>query len=172
MKTILSFLCFCILIAGCQSASNTDYSADKTFEKNAAVVLSYLQDFQNENLDYDAMYSKDFIMGITQFGPKDTATLDELKEMNNAIWAMYDFEFMTDPINLLPGVNADTKKADGSVRYYGKWKITLAATDSTAAKSAELKLYESFDFDEDGKIVYQQYYGDGGAIMSYLGGTE
>ena len=44
--------------------------------------------------------------------------------------------------------------------YYGKWNITRTATDSTEAKSVLIPLYVSFDFDEEGKILFQQNYGD------------
>ena len=68
----------------------------------------------------------------------------------------------------LPGVNSDTKIADGSVRYYSTWEISTKKTDSTEAKSGILKMYESYDFDADGKILYQQGYGDFTGLMMYL----
>ena len=67
-----------------------------------------------------------------------------------------------------PGVNPETKQMDGSVRYYADWEVTKPATDSTAAKSGILKMYESFDFDAEGKIIYQQGYGDFTGLMTYL----
>ena len=54
------------------------------------------------------------------------------------------------------------------MRYYGAWEVTLPATDSTEAKSGIIKLYNSFDFDENGKIIYQQGYGDYSGLMMYL----
>ncbi|MBG7631351.1 MAG: hypothetical protein IZT56_13100, partial [Bacteroidetes bacterium] len=75
-------------------------------------------------------------------------------------------------IVLLPGVDADTKLADGSVRYYSNWEITKTATDSTEAKSGILKMYESFDFDKDGKIIYQQTFGDFTGLMMHLQNKE
>jgi hypothetical protein len=56
------------------------------------------------------------------------------------------------------------------VRYYGDWQITIPATDSTEARSGVIKYYESFDFDDDGKIIYQQGYGDYGGLFGYLHG--
>ena len=81
---------------------------------------------------------------------------------------MFDFEIATDSLNLLPGVNAQTHETDGSVRHYTDWKVIRPATDSTEAKSAIVKIYESFDFDENGKITYQQSYGDFGGMMEVL----
>lgn len=75
---------------------------------------------------------------------------------------------MTDSVALLPGVDSDTKELNGSVRYYGEWKAIRAATDSTEERSAVLSIYESFDFDEDGKINMQVTYGDFGGAFSHL----
>ena len=79
---------------------------------------------------------------------------------------------LTNPPVLLPGVNADTKEVDGSVRHYSEWEVTLPATDSTEAKSGTIKLYESFDFNEEGKIIYQQVYGDFTGLFMHLMGGE
>jgi spore coat protein CotH len=57
---------------------------------------------------------------------------------------------------------------DGSVRYYGQWKVTKSATDSTEATSVVIPLYSSFDFDADGKLLYQQNYGDFTAAFTAL----
>jgi len=72
----------------------------------------------------------------------------------------------------LPGVDPETKKMDGSVRYYLDWEVTLSATDSTEARSGIIHFYESFDFNEDGKIVNQVGYGDFGGLMEHLHGDD
>jgi hypothetical protein len=155
---------------GCQP--KPDNSVNETFEKNSKTVLSYLEGFQNENLDYSVFYSKDFVWLGTNFGSKDSLNLEELIAKDKAIWEMYDFELLTSPVNLLPGVDVDTKLLDGSVRYYGDWMVTLPKTDSTEAKSGVIKLYESFGFDEEGKILFQAYYGDESALLMYLNSNE
>ena len=170
MKLINSLLFLSILFIGCQPKS--DNSVKEKFDKNSKTVLSYLKGFQNESLDYSALYSNDFVMLGTSFGSKDSLNLEEVMSHDKAGWEMFDFELLTSPVNLLPGVDVDTKLQDGSVRYYGDWKITLSATDSTEAKSGVIKLYESFDFDEEGKILYQQYYGDGAGLFMFLNSNE
>jgi len=165
MKFICSILFLSILFIGCQP--KTDNSASETFEKNSKTVLTNLEGFQNENLDY-SQYAKDFVMRDTGFGSKDSLSLDDMMKMDKTLWEHYDFKCLTDPVNLLPGVNADTKLPDGSVRHYSDWEVTLPATDSTEAKSGIIKLYESFDFDADGKIIFQQVYGDFTGLFTYL----
>ncbi|MEO9801631.1 MAG: hypothetical protein ABJF04_00215 [Reichenbachiella sp.] len=166
MKLIYSIACMLLAMVGCQPPQGN--SVNEAFEKNSQTVMTYLEGIQTESLDYDALYAKDAIVRGTGFGSPDSLTLSDIIAENNVSWSLFDLELVTDPIVLLPGVNVDTKMADGSVRYYGDWKITIPATDSTNAKSGVLRLYESFDFDENGKIVFQQYYGDYTALIIHL----
>ena len=165
MKKTFLFLSVCAFLAACQPP--VDNSATEAFEKNCEVALAQITGWENESLDYDAIYAEDALLRPTGFDSPDSMTLADMKVNNEQIWGALDFELVTD-VYFLPGVNADTKKPDGSVRYYGIWKVTVPATDSTEAHSGELKYYESFDFNEEGKIVFQQGYGDFGGLMKHL----
>ncbi|RLD28403.1 MAG: hypothetical protein DRI75_06685 [Bacteroidetes bacterium] len=166
MRFIYSILCLSFLFVACQPAP--DNSANEAFEKNSKTVLSLLEGFQNESHDYDILYSKDVVVADNGFGStRDSLNLDDIKASDKMNWDALDFKLLTDP-DLLPGVNAETKLADGSVRYYGTWEVTRTATDSTEAKSGELRIYQSFDFDADGKIIFQQGYGDFSGLIRYL----
>jgi len=170
MKSIYAILFLSILFVGCQP--KPDNSANEAFEKNSKTVLANIEGWQNENIDYSA-YAKDFAMLETGFGAtKDSLTLDEMKANDKQMWATFNFKLLNAPPVLLPGVNADTKLPDGSVRHYSRWEVTRVATDSTAAKTGVIRLYESFDFDAEGKIRYQQVYGDFGGLMNYLFSKE
>jgi hypothetical protein len=170
MRTLFFYLCFAFLLIGCKA--EVDNSANEAFEANSKTVLTNLQGFQNENLDY-SMYAKDFTMLETTFGAeKESITLDEMMASDKQMWETLDFKMLTDPPVLLPGVNTDTKMPDGSVRHYSTWEVTLPATDSTEAKTGIINLYESFDFDPDGKILNQQVYGDFTGLMMYLMGNN
>ena len=166
MKNLCSMAALVVLFATCQPAA--DNSADEAFKKNSATVMAYLKAFQAENVDY-SIFSNDFIARDTGFGSMDTVTLEQMKEGDKNLLATYDFKLIGfDTLALLPGVDNITKKPDGSVRYYGDWEVTRPATDSTAVKTGILKAYESFDFDSDGKIRFQQIYGDFTGIITYL----
>lgn len=170
MKVIYAILFLSILFVGCQP--KPDNSANEAFERNSKTVLANLEGWQNENLDY-TMYATDFAMLETAFGAdKDSINLDEMIVNDKQMWETFDFKLLTSPPVLLPGVNADTKIADGSVRHYSSWEVTLPATDSTEAKSGVIRLYDSFDFNAEGKIRYQQTYGDFGGIMNHLFSKE
>ncbi|SFZ92715.1 hypothetical protein SAMN05428642_102914 [Flaviramulus basaltis] len=168
MKIMYSILCLALLIVGCKA--EPDNSVNELFEKNSETALKSLLDWQNEVPDY-SIYADSAVAYNTYFGAeKDSVMIhgDEVKQSDSTFLAKYDFELLTNPPVFLPGVNNVTKQPDGSVRYYGAWKVTLPATDSTEAKSGVIRLYESFDFDADGKIVVQQGYGDYSGLMSYL----
>ena len=169
MKQIIFYLCAVLCVVSC--APPVDNSANETFEKNSKTVLANLEGWQNENLDY-SMYAEDFAMLETAFGSEnDSVSLTKMMETDKEMWETYDFKMLDEPV-LLPGVNATTTIPDGSVRHYSQWEITLSATDSTEAKSGVINMYESFDFNEDGKIRYQQVYADFTGIMMYLHGQE
>ena len=169
MKLIYSLCSLSIFLVACQPKA--DNSAKEAFEKNSQTVMAYLDGWQNENLDY-SIYSDSLVFNDTGFGGKDSLSLDDIMKMDKALWEHYDFKIVTDPLVLLPGVNPDTKEPDGSVRYYADWQVTLPATDSTEARSGVINFYESFDFDKDGKILFQQGYGDFGGLMTYLHGDD
>lgn len=170
MKQIIFYLCAVLIMVSC-TPPPADNSANEAFEKNSKTVLANLEGWQNENLDY-SMYAEDFVMLETGFGSeKDSISLTEMMELDKKMWETYDFKMLNEPV-LLPGVNAATKAVDGSVRHYSEWEITLSATDSTEAKSGVIKMYESFDFNEEGKIRYQQVYGDFTGIIMHLHGQE
>lgn len=165
MKVVYSVLFASLILMGCQPTE--DNSVNEAFERNSKVVLAELEGWANESMDYDALYAENAFVRPTSFDSSDSLSLEDLKANNQEMWDMFDFELVND-IVLLPGVNVKTKKADGSVRYYNKWRVTLPATDSTEARSGEIKFYESYDFNEEGKIIYQQGFGDFGGLFDYL----
>jgi hypothetical protein len=176
MKLMYSLMCLSLLFLGCKDANqktssddeNQAMNVDNLFQKNSETVMANLNGWQNENLDY-SMYSKDFVMLDTGFGAeKDSISLNEMMENDKMLWKKYDFKLLSNPPVLLPGVNSETKKVDGSVRHYSDWEVTLVATDSMPAKTGVIRMYESFDFDENGKILYQQAYADFTGLMMYL----
>tara|TARA_R110002049_G_scaffold88317_1_gene222981 strand:- start:422 stop:916 length:495 start_codon:yes stop_codon:yes gene_type:complete len=161
-------LCLALLTVGCKE--KPDNSANELFAKNSETVLKSISDWENETPDY-SIFADSAVAYNNYFGAeKDSIMIhsEESKASDKAFLARYDFKFVAEPLVLLPGVNTETKLADGSVRYYGAWEVTLPATDSTEAKSGIIKLYESYDFDADGKITVQQGYGDFTGLMSYL----
>ena len=166
MKFIYSILCICLFLIGCQP--KPDNAVNEAFDKNAETVRAILDGFQNESLEYNNYYAENAVIRGTSFGDKDSLSVSDNVARDKRNWAMFNFKLLGDSLNLLPGVNVDSKLADGSVRYYGDWEVTLPGTDSTEARSGVVKLYQSFDFNDDGKVMYQQAYGDFGGLVKYL----
>ena len=170
MKAIFFYLFVAVLFIGCKT--EVDTTVQEAFESNSKTALANLEGFENENVDY-SMYADAAVLRQVVFGAeKDSMSLDEMKQSDKEMWGRYDLKILTKPIVLLPGVNPETRKADGSVRHYTDWEVTLPATDSTEAKSGVIQLYESYDFDAEGKIILQQVYGDFSGLMMYLNSSE
>ena len=143
------------------SACNSDVSVEKTndniskiFEKNCETVIAYEEAFCQENIDYEKFYSENAIIKGTLLGDKDSLYVADRKIAHQELWQKYDFSMST--LYPLPGVNLETKKMDGSVRMYFDITITL----SENGQSVTIPMYNSFDFNDEGKILYLQYYGD------------
>lgn len=165
MKTFFSFLCMVLLIVSC--VEKPDNSAQLKFEENSKTVMTMLKAWEDETPDY-SIFAEDVVIRETGFGAeKDSIGLEEMKAQNKRSLEALDFKLLGDPV-LLPGVNPDTKMADGSVRYYGDWEVTRPATDSTEARSGTLSVYHSFDFNDEGKIVFEQMYADFGGLWKHL----
>ena len=177
LNVIATILCLAVLAIGCESTGDYAEEAapnegDMAFEKNSKTVLAELAAWQNENVDYNNFYASDYEAWGTGFGEPDTVTLAQRIEADKQMFAMFDFKIANEPVNLLPGVNVETKKMDGSVRLYAEWEVTLTATDSTEAKSGNLRMYHVYVFNEEGKINLTLTYGDFGGLMSYLHSEE
>lgn len=140
---------------------------EEKFSENCETVRSYIEGLQSENVDY-SLFADDFYRINTAFRAKqDTVTLTEFIDSRVNFAAAYDVELIIEPV-LLPGVLAETGEPNGSVRYYSQWRLTTEASDEKPSKEAVIKLYESFDFNEEGKISINMVYGDFTAMFQYL----
>ena len=168
MKKLFVFVVLGWAAIGCQMPEEESNDVDATFATNCETVETALSNFQNEVADY-SMYSEDYWARPTRMNPErgDSVRLEDVKTSNAGGWAIFDYELVSD-LAFLPGVNPDSKEMDGSVRYYGMWKVTRSATDSTDEASVMIPIYSSFDFDADGKILFQQNYGDFTAAFNSL----
>ena len=157
MRNAICLLTIVLFVFSCNTEISVDVSNDtisKIFEKNCETVISYETAFCEENIDYEKFYSDKAIIKGTILGDKDSLFVADRKIAHQALWQKYDFSMS--PLNPLPGVNLESKKLDGSVIMY--FDITITLTEN--GKSVTIPMYNSFDFDDEGKIIYLQYYGD------------
>ena len=157
MKKNIYLLTVILFVSACNSETSVEVKNEnifKIFEKNCETVIAYETAFCQEKIDYDKFYSDKAIVKGTILGEKDSMYVADRKIAHQDLWQKYDFS-MT-PLNPLPGVNLETKQMDGSVRCY--FDITITLTEN--GNSITIPMYNSFDFDDDGKILFLQYYGD------------
>ena len=157
MKKTIYFLFAIFFFAACNFKDPSLAESEnifKIYEKNCETVLAYENAFCQENIDYEKFYSDKAIIKGTMLGDKDSMFVADRKIAHQELWKKYDFSMS--PLDPLPGVNPETKKMDGSVRMY--FDITITLTEN--GNSVTMPMYNSFDFDDEGKILYLQYYGD------------
>ena len=158
MKKTIYLLTVILCISACNTEVAVEVTNDKEseiFEKNCETVRLYESAFCQESIDYEKFYSDYAIIKGTTLGAKDSMNVADRKAAHQEMWQKYDFS-ISQPLNLLPGVNPETKKMDGSVRMYFNLTITLTENEN----SITIPMYESYDFDDEGKILFMQYYGD------------
>ena len=158
-----------ILLASCSGnvADQSEADAQQLFERNAATARQLVLDFDAESDAALTHFADSAVWTPTRYGRTDTIPLEEAWAGWKRMWAAYDLELLSDLV-FLPGVDPETKAPDGSVRIYFDWRYTKPATDSTEARTADLSLYEAWDFNADGKIWMTQLYGDVGAMLADL----
>ena len=169
MKHSLTFFCGATVAAAVVlfSCSQPASDASAKFEANSATIAEVFADFEAESDDFFTHFNADAIWRGTGLNAPDSVSLEQVTAKYKTAWANYDYELIS-PTNFLPGVNPQTKAVDGSVRGYFEWNIRKAATDSTEARSVRVKVYESFDFNPEGEIIYTQVYGNLIAGYAYL----
>ena len=143
--------------------NNNTTSADQKFVNNCITVQEYLNDFVNESIDYKKYFNDTCKVRGTYFNSEGPMSVEDRKSAHKEMWAKYDFSF-SDSIVFLPGVNVETKEIDGSVRFYCNFSVKNTENEKTVT----LPIYQSYDFDNDGKFIYLQYFGDLTAAISSI----
>jgi hypothetical protein len=173
MKNTSILLAMAVVLFACQpqeKAEDPNAAAKAVFERNAEVVMADMNNWVNETPDY-SLYAENAYHLNTHFGAeKDSISVEEGKASDQQNLALFDFKIIGE-MSMLPGVNAQTKEMDGSVRTYLMWEVTRPATDSTSEKSGMLPVYHTFEFNEEGKIIRTAGYGDFSGLMGHLLGS-
>ena len=143
--------------------NNIIADVEQKFINNSNSVQAYLNDFVNESIDYKKFFNDTCKVRGTYFNSEGPTNVDDRISLHKEMWTKYDFA-ISDSINFLPGVNAETKEMDGSVRFY----YDMQVTNSSNGKSVVIPIYESFDFDDEGKAIYVQWYCDWSTSMASL----
>ena len=162
MKKIFYSILLSVFIFSCNSQTESDHTINLSFEKNSETMQALLESYANEDVDY-SRFADDVVFRGTLLGAPDSLKLDQIKAIHKDFFAKYDVKHMA-PFNFLQGVNPETGEADGSVRFY----YDMQVTNSSNGKSVVIPIYESFDFDDEGKAIFVQWYCDWTASLSSL----
>ena len=137
-NSILVIIAAFLFSCNSQSDINNNTSADQKFLSNCITVQGYLDDFVNESIDYKKYFNDTCKVRGTYFNSEGPMSVEDRISTHKQMWAKYDFT-ISDSINFLPGVNAETKLMDGSVRFYFDWTVN----NTENGKSITLPLYMS-----------------------------
>jgi len=163
MKKLIYSILLSSFIFSCNSGDKSvDSEISQVFKENSETMQALLKSFENEDVDY-SRFSDEVVFKGTLMGTPDTLRLDQVKEIHKNFFANYDVKHMT-PFNFLQGVNPESGEADGSVRFY----YDMQVTNSSNGKSVIIPIYESFDFNDEGRAIYVQWYADWTASMSSI----
>ena len=162
MKKIFYSILLSVFILSCNLQTESDDNVNLSFEKNSETMQALLESYANEDVDY-SRFADDVVFRGTLLGAPDSLKLNQIKAIHKDFFAKYDVKHMA-PFNFLQGVNPETGEADGSVRFY----YDMQVTNSSNGKSVVIPIYESFDFDDEGKAIFVQWYCDWTASLSSL----
>ena len=156
MKNVLLALAVASGLAACSSSNPNSL----TFVRNAETVERVFRAFEAE--DGEAFWEEFAATAVwrgTGVNAPTTLTREKMTAVYDALWEEFDYEIVGD-LHFLPGVNPETQLPNGSVNGMFLWEASRMAPDSSGRGAVQLWIYESFDFNDEGQIVFTQVFSD------------
>ena len=152
------FLAICVVALGASCSSTNPNNL--TFVRNAETVERVFRAFEAEDSTaFWAEFSSEAVWRGTGVNAPTTLSREKMQGVYDAFWGEFDYEIVGD-MHFLPGVNPETQLPNGSVNGMFLWEVSRMAPDSSERRSVQLWIYESFDFNEEGQIVFTQVFSD------------
>ena len=143
------------LLAACGSANPNSM----TFVGNAQTVERVFRAFEAEDSTaFWAAFAETAVWRGTGVNAPTTLSREKMGEVYGKFWAEFDYEIVGD-LHFLPGVNPETQLPNGSVNGMFLWEVSRTDEDGQR-RAVQLWIYESFDFNEEGQIVFTQVFSD------------
>ena len=143
------------LLAACGSANPNSM----TFVGNAQTVERVFRAFEAEDSTaFWAEFAETAVWRGTGVNAPTTLSREKMGEVYGKFWAEFDYEIVGD-LHFLPGVNPETQLPNGSVNGMFLWEVSRTDEDGQR-RAVQLWIYESFDFNEEGQIVFTQVFSD------------
>ena len=145
-------------MASTLGCSSTD-PASLAFVRNAQTVETVFRAFEAEDAGafWDG-FAETAVWRGTGVNAPTTLSRKKMRSVYDAFWAEFDYELM-EPPHFLPGVDHETQQPNGSVNGMFLWEVAKTAEDGSR-RTVQLWIYECFDFNDDGEIVFTQVFSD------------
>ena len=151
------FLAICV-VPLCASCSSTNPNS-LTFVRNAETVERVFRAFEAEDsAAFWAEFSSEAVWRGTGVNAPTTLPRPTLERVYGSIWSEFDYEIVGD-LHFLPGLNPETQLPNGSVNGTFLWEVSRT-DDEGERRTVQLWIYESFDFNDEGQIVFTQVFSD------------
>ena len=159
MKMYLPTSLIVVLIAAAlNSCSSTDPN-NLTFVRNAETVERVFRAFEAEDgKAFGAEFAETAVWRGTGVNSPSTLPRQKMNDVYDELWAEFDYRILSD-LHFQPGVNPETLLPNGSVNGVFLWEVSRI-DENGERRAVQLWIYESFDFNDDGQIVYTQVFSD------------
>ena len=168
MRKLLFLSVISLLAISCNSnekkegdATSKNDDGQALYDQNLAVVKNCLTAFENKNLTDFFANVADSVKWISPVYGDNVHTKAHWTE-SLKYWTDNWDSLHLNNANFLPGLDSTTHKIDGSVRYYGRWDGVHKATGI----HTQVRIYETYEFNKDHKIVNDAQYFDVGGLMN------
>ena len=176
MKRIFYFTIIIFLASSCAAPANenneavaeeeaveqveTNSESEATYERNLANFKALMDAWNNQDVESAlTLMADDFIETGTGFGEQDK-NKEEWKTANEGMMTI--MKPTLKQAIYLPGIDTVSMEMDGSVRYYGTWNFAVGEKD------ADLKVYGTADFNDEGLITSLAHYADFSMTMMQI----
>jgi hypothetical protein len=141
-----------------KGSSDTDMKA--LYEKNLSVLKSATASFEKEDVNqFLSVFADSMKFHPPVYGAPDGGK-EDLKNVCAGYFADWDSLKLVES-NFLPGLDSTTHSIDGGVRYYGVWTGV-----HKSGYKARIKVYETYEFNKDNKIIDDDQYFDVSGMMN------
>jgi len=151
------------LLAFLLSACSSSNPNSLKFVRNAETVERVFRAFEAEEGEaFWAEFAETAVWRGTGVNAPTTLSREKMRGLYDAVWEEFDFKIVGD-LHFQPGISPETQLPNGSVNGTFLWEVSRLASDSDERgerRSVQLWIYESFDFNEEGQIVFTQVFSD------------
>jgi hypothetical protein len=173
MKRLFYAAIITLLVAGCnhtgQNETTTSNKGDDmkaAYEANLAAYKAQIADFEKEDLNaWASTIADNAVWHSPVYGDTITTKAHWVESIKNIMDNNSNLHLMYG--QFLPGVDSTTQQPDGSVRYYGIWHATAAS-----GKDLKIKVYGTYDFNKDHKVISGNEFYDVGGVMDAAKGNK